>query len=171
MDAAGDFGFSFAGDHVDFAADAEGISPGEVEAGFYGEAGVGQDEALVVGFEVVEMGSVAVELGAYVVAGAVGEEFCEAGVADEVATGVVGLVAGDGVVGGEGLLDGFDGGVAGVANGGEDELLAVGGGRPTTPVQVMSYQTAVGSLASLPQMSMRTKSPVRMGRELAAVGS
>ncbi len=51
----------------------------------------------------------------------------EAGGADDVAGGVVGLPAGDGLVGGEGGLDGVDGGVAGVADGGEDELLAVGG--------------------------------------------
>ena len=106
MDTAGDFGFSFAGDHVDFAADAE--FAGEVEAGFYGEAGVGEDEALVVGFEVVEVGPVAVDVGADVVAGAVGEEICEARVADEVAAGFVGLPAGYGGVGGEGFLDGFD---------------------------------------------------------------
>ena len=125
LDAAGDLGFAFAGDHVDFAADAE--FAGEVEAGFDGEAGVGQDEALVVGFEVVEMRAVAVDFGADVVAGAVGEPVAEAGVADDVAGGVVGLPAGDGLVGGEGVLDGFDGGVAGVADGGEDELFALGG--------------------------------------------
>ena len=61
------------GDHVDFAAEAE--FAGEVEAGFDGEAGVGEDEADVVGFEVVEVGSGAVDFGADVVAGAVGEEF------------------------------------------------------------------------------------------------
>ena len=45
------------------------------------------------------------------------------------------------------------------------------GSRLTTPVQVMSYQMAGGWLASWAHMSMRTKSPLRMGRELAAVGS
>ena len=60
MYAAGDLGFAFAGDHVDLAADAE--LAWEVEAGFDGEAGVGEDEALVVGFEVVEVGAVAVDV-------------------------------------------------------------------------------------------------------------
>src|SRR5258708_10120458 len=128
VDAAGDLGFAFAGDHVELAANAEGIGiaggAGEVEAGFDGEAGVGQDEALVVGFEVVEMCAVAVEDGADVVAGAMGEKVAEAGFADDVAGGVVGLPAGDGSICGKGLLHGFDGGVAGVADGGEDELLA-----------------------------------------------
>ena len=40
LDAAGDLGLAFAGDHVDLAADAE--FAGEVEAGFDGEAGVGR---------------------------------------------------------------------------------------------------------------------------------
>ncbi len=79
------------------------------------------------GFEVVEVGAVAVDFGADVVAGAVGEGVAEAGFDDEAAGGVVGLPACDGLVGGEGFLHGFDGGVAGVADGGEDELLAVGG--------------------------------------------
>jgi hypothetical protein len=52
-----------------------------------------------VGFEVVEVGAVAVEFGGDVVAGAVGEELAEAGVADDGAGGVVGLPAGDGLVG------------------------------------------------------------------------
>ena len=98
MDAAGDLGFAGAGDHVDLVADAE--FAGEVEAGFDGEAGVGEDEADVVGLEVVEVGAVAVEFGRDVVAGAVGEAVGEACVADDVAGGVVGLPACDGGVGG-----------------------------------------------------------------------
>src|SRR6266481_1642088 len=73
------------------------------------------------------MRAVAVDDGADVVAGAVGEKVAEAGFADEVAGGVVGLPAGDGLVCGEGVLHGFDGGVAGVADGVEDELFAFGG--------------------------------------------
>ncbi len=124
MDASCDFGFAFAGDHVDLAADAE--LAGKVEAGFDGEAGVGEDEALVVGLEVVEVGTIAVELRADVVSGAVSEGVSEACGADEVASGIVGLPACDGLVGGEGVLYGFDGGVACVADGGEDELLTFG---------------------------------------------
>ena len=62
----------------------------------------------------------------------VGEEFAEAGLADDFAGGVVGLVAVEEAGGvdalfGEGALDAGDGGVAGFANGGED-LLFEGGG-------------------------------------------
>ena len=128
-------------------------------------------QAVVVGFEVVEVGAAAVELGADVVAGAVGEVVAEAGVADDVAGGVVGLPAGDGLVGGEGVLDGCDGGVAGVADGVEDELLAVGGLAADDAGPGDVVVDGVGLVASLAQMSMRTKSPGRMGREFSAVGS
>ena len=79
------------------------------------------------GLEIVEVRAVAVERDFDVVAGAVGEEVAEAGVADDGAGGVVGLPAGDGAALGVGALDGCDGGVAGVADGVEDELLAGGG--------------------------------------------
>ncbi len=130
MEGAGDDGAGGEGDHVDLAAYAE--LAGEVDAGFDGEAGVGEEEALVVGFEVVEVGAVAVEDDGDVVAGAVGKEVAEAGVADDGAGGVVGLPACDGAGGlarggRVGALYGFDGGVAGVADGVEDELLAGGG--------------------------------------------
>ena len=71
LDAAGDVGLAGVGDHVDFAADTE--LAGEVEAGFDGEAGVGEDEADVMGLEVVEVGAVAVEFGCDVVPGTVGK--------------------------------------------------------------------------------------------------
>ena len=73
------------------------------------------------------MRAVAVQGDVDVVAGAVGEEVAEAGVADDGAGCVVGLPAGDGTAFGVGALDGVDGGVARVADGIEDELLAVGG--------------------------------------------
>jgi len=82
LNSAGDFGFAFAGDHVDFAAYAE--LAGEIEAGFDGEAGVGEDETLVVGLEIIKVRAVAVKFGADVVTGAVGERVAEAGVADDV---------------------------------------------------------------------------------------
>jgi hypothetical protein len=125
LDAAGYFSVGGGGDHVDLAADAE--FAGEVDAGFDGEAGVGEEDAGVVGFEVVEVGAGAVDVGADVVAGAVGEPTGVSGVADDGAGGVVGLVAGDGRVSDVGCLDGRDGGVAGAANGGEDGLFALGG--------------------------------------------
>ena len=99
---------------------------------------MGQDAARVVGFEVVEVRAGAVNLVGDVVAGAVHEEIAEAGVADDGAGGVVGLEAVDGAVFGEGLLDGCDGGVTGVADGIKNHLLFVRGSRPMTPVQVMS---------------------------------
>ena len=79
------------------------------------------------GLEVVEVGAVAVQGDFDVVAGAVGEEVAKAGVADDGAGGVVGLPAGDGAAFGVGALNGLDGGIAGVADGVEDELLAGGG--------------------------------------------
>ncbi len=63
----------------------------EVDAGFDGEAGVGQDQALVVGFEVVKIGSVAVSLGGDAVPRPMGEVLSEAGVADHSAGCIVGL--------------------------------------------------------------------------------
>ena len=91
--------------------------------------------------------------------------------ADDVAGGVVGLPAGDGRACGEGVPDGCDGGVAGVADGFEDELLAVGGFAIDDAGPGDVVEDGVGRLASLAQMSMRTKSPLRMGFEVAAVGS
>ncbi len=88
LDSAGYGGVVAGGDHVDFAADAEFR---EVDAGFDGEAGEGEDAAGVVGFEVVEVSAGAVELSADVVAGAVGEVLAVAGGADDGAGGVVGL--------------------------------------------------------------------------------
>jgi hypothetical protein len=125
LDAAGDLRGTFAGDHVNFAADAE--FAGEIESGFDGEAGVGEDEALVVGFEIVEMRSAAMQVRGDAVAGAMGEEVGETGGTDDVSGSLIGLPASNGLVVGVGLGDGGDGGVAGVANGGEDELLALGG--------------------------------------------
>ncbi len=126
LDFAGDPGFVGGGDHVDFAADAE---LGEVDAGLDGEAGVGQDAAVVVGFEVVEVGAGAVDFVGDVVAGAVGEVVGETGGADDGAGSVVGFEAADGAAFSEGLFDGGDGGVAGVADGFKDELFALGWAR------------------------------------------
>src|SRR6185437_11657925 len=120
-----DHGLAGARDHVHFTADAE--LAGEVDTGLDGEARVGQQQALVMRLEVIEVGSVAVNLGRDVVAGAMREKFLEPGAAGDVAGGVVGLPAGDRPVGGVGLLDGGDGGVAGGADGGEDVALAFGG--------------------------------------------
>src|SRR5215472_3662723 len=118
---------SFAGprDHIHLAADTE--LAGKVDAGLDGEAGVGQQDALIVCLEIVQMRAVAVQFTGDVMTGAVREKIAEPSVADDVAGGVVGLPAGDGGVGGVGLFDGGDGGVAGLAHDGEDVALVVGG--------------------------------------------
>src|SRR5271154_3260097 len=81
---AGDPGSAGGGEHVHFAADAElgvgAIVGRQVDAGLDAEAGVGQNLALVVSFEVIEMRAGAVELGGDVVAGAMGEIVAESGV-------------------------------------------------------------------------------------------
>src|ERR1019366_4928185 len=115
-----DPGFAGGGEHVYFAADAE---LREIDAGLDGEAGVRQQAALVVGFKIVEVRAGAVNLMDDIVAGAMGEVLAESGGADDGAGGIVGFESANGAVGGEGLLDSGDGGVAGVADGFEDELL------------------------------------------------
>jgi hypothetical protein len=89
---AGDPGFAGGGEHVDLAADSElGMADWPADrCRVRREAGVGQDLALVVGFEVVEVRAGAVQFGGDVVAGAVGEVLAEAGLADDFAGGVVG---------------------------------------------------------------------------------
>ena len=88
---------------------------------------MGEDEAVVVGFEVVKVGAGAVEVLGYVVAGAVGEVVGETGGADYGAGCVVGLEAADGAPQGECLLDGGDGGVTGGAD--YFKYLLLAGGR------------------------------------------
>ena len=118
LDSSGDAGAALAGDHVDLAADAE---LGEVDAGSTEKQVLGRMQALVVGFEIVEVGAGAVDLVGDVVAGAVGEVVGESCRADDGAGGVVGFEAADGAVCGEGGCDGADGGIARVADGFEDE--------------------------------------------------
>ena len=63
----------------------------KVDSRLHGEAGVGQNQAIVVGLEVVEIGSVAMGLGGDAVPGAMSEVFCETGVAYHCAGGIVRL--------------------------------------------------------------------------------
>src|SRR5882757_4911299 len=63
----------------------------EIDSRFHGEAGVGQDQALVVGFEVVEVGSVAVGFGGDAMPRPMGEVLSEAGTANHRTGSVVGL--------------------------------------------------------------------------------
>src|SRR5579859_4116291 len=74
--------------HIDFAAHSKFR---EVDARFHGEAGVGQDQALVVSFEVVQVSSVAVGLGGDAMPRPMREVRSEAGVADHHPGCVVGL--------------------------------------------------------------------------------
>ena len=167
LDFAGDPGFAGGGEHVDFAADAE---LGEVDAGLDGEAGVGQEPALVVGLEVVEVRAGAVNFVGDVVAGAVGEVVGESGRADDGAGRIVGFEAADGAAVGEGLLDGGDGSVAGVADGFKDALLALAGFAADDAGPGDVVEDAVG-LSTRPQMSMRRKSPSLIAAVWSAVGS
>ncbi len=123
MDFAGDPGFAGGGEHVDFAADSEF---GEIDAGFDGEAGVGEDEALVVGFKVIQIRTGAVYLIADIVAGTVGEVLGKPCGVDDGTGGVIGLKTVDGTVGGKGGFDILDGGIAGGGDGAEDVLLFFG---------------------------------------------
>ena len=90
LDAAGDPGFAGGGEHVDFTAHAKF---GQVDAGLDGEAGVGQDAALVVSFKIVEVRAGTVNLVRDVVAGAMGEEVAKAGGANDGAGCIIGLEA------------------------------------------------------------------------------
>src|SRR5450631_891375 len=76
------------GQHVYFAAYSK---IREVDARFHGEASVGPDQALVVGFEVVQVGPVAVSLGRDAVSRPMSEVLPKASVADHSAGRVVGL--------------------------------------------------------------------------------
>ena len=88
---------------------------------------LGRDLAVVVRLEIVEMRARAVDFMGDVVAGAMGKVVCKAGSADDGASRIVSFESADRAVFGEGLLDGIDGCVAGVAHGLKDELLALGG--------------------------------------------
>ena len=101
LEAAGDVDLAVGVDEdVDFAADAEF---GVVDAGFDGEAGAGEDEAFVVGFEVVEVGAIAVDFLTDGVAGAVDEGGSVAGGFDDVAGRAVEFPALEGAAVGVGL--------------------------------------------------------------------
>jgi hypothetical protein len=123
------------GQHIYFAAHAEFR---EIDSRFYREAGVRQNQALVVGFEIVQIGSIAVGLHGYAVPRPVGEVLCEAGVANHTAGRIIGLPSRQRPACSERLLHSLDGRIPCLRNHGEDLPFAVAGSRPTTPVQVMS---------------------------------
>ena len=135
LQPAGDPGFVVAGHHVHFAADAEVF---QVDSGLDREAGVRKDEALVVGLEIVEVRAVAVQLGANVVAGAVGEVLRIAGIADHGAGGIVRLPAGYRLPCREGLLDLMIAASRALRTVLKTACSCAVGSRSTTPVQVMS---------------------------------
>lgn len=123
LDAAGDLGGGFGAEDIDFAANAEF---GEVDAGFDGEEGAGDDGAVVVGLVVVHIGAVAVDLLADGVAGAVEEVLVEGAFFEEAAAGIVDFEAVELPALTGGGLDAADGGVAGAGDGGKDVEHGVG---------------------------------------------
>ena len=130
-----DFGLQrSAGDHdvtatldedVDFAADTE---VGEVDAGFNGEQGAWEDAAIVAGFEVIHVSSVAMNLLSEVMAGAMAEGVAIAGGINHSADGIINISAGDGQAGSKGIADAGDAGVAGGSDDFEDLSVSVGDG-------------------------------------------
>ena len=109
-------------DHIHLAANPE--FSGKIDAGLDREAGVRQQQPLVVGFEIIQVGSVAMQVDFNIVARAVGEPLAKTGRANDVACGVIGLPAWDRATLGIGALHDLDRGIAGIAHGVEDELLA-----------------------------------------------
>ncbi len=90
MNGAGDTGFVFVDVDVDFAAQAE---IRQVDAGFDGVAGAGDQMADVVSFEAVHVDAIAVNGFPEAVAGAVSEIFAVAGFFDDGAGSFVDLPA------------------------------------------------------------------------------
>src|ERR1022692_2021146 len=99
--------------HIHLRADAEVF---EVDAGLDGEAGPGHDAALVVGFQVVHIGAVAVHFLAYGVTGAMHEIVAVAAAGYVSARGVVHFVAAQLMAGRHCVLHPRDGGVARAAH-------------------------------------------------------
>ena len=124
LQAAGDLGGINPGDHVHLTANPE--LSGEVGTGLNGEAGSRQEDPLIVCFQIIEMGSTAMEDISDIVARAVREGFAEAACLEHGAGSVIGLEAGDWQVAGKGVADLLDRRVPSVTNGGEDGLLARG---------------------------------------------
>ena len=110
-----------AGDHVDLRPHTE--LTGKVKARLHGKAGVGQQQALVVCFEVIEMRSIAMQGGRDVMPGAMGKELRQPRSADHVAGRIIRFPAGDGLRGRVGCLDLRDRGVAGIAHRVENVLF------------------------------------------------
>lgn len=121
LEAAGDVDLAGGVDEdVDLATDAEF---GVVDAGFDGEAGVGEDQAFVVGFEVVEVSAIAVDFLADGVSRAVDEGGSVACVFDDVTGRSVEFPALEGAALVVGFSGGGDGGVTGAGDDGEDFLI------------------------------------------------
>ena len=135
LDFARHPGLAGRGEHVDLAAHAE---LGQIDARLDGEAGIGQDAALVVGFQVVEMRAGAVDLLGDIVAGAMGEELAEAGGANDGAGRIVGLESADRAAGGKGCSTAAMAASRALRTVSKTSCSRSVGSRPTTPVQVMS---------------------------------
>src|SRR5437868_10689007 len=111
------------GDHVDLAAHPE--LAGKVEPRFDGKTGVRQDEPHIVGFEVIQMSTAAVDIDADVVTGAVREPVAVTCGADHFSRRIVRIAAPNRLIRGERLLHSSDRGVASGANNIEDSPLAL----------------------------------------------
>src|SRR5262245_45461966 len=122
--AAGDVdGAASVDEDIDLAADAE---LRQVDPRLDGEAGARQDAALLVSFQVVHVGAVAVRLLADRVPGAVAEVLAVAGLLDHVAGGSVHLPALEGLLAGVGGAYPVDGGIAGPGDDAEHPVILLG---------------------------------------------
>src|SRR5579864_411855 len=108
---------------IDFTAYSELAR--QVNAGFNGEAGIGNDLAFILGFQIVHIGPVSMHVLTDGVPGAVGEVFAKAGRGNVSASRFVHFPAGNFAPGGESFLDLFDSCIAGVADNIEDFYLLV----------------------------------------------
>src|SRR5579875_1341733 len=122
---AGDGRAAGPGDHVDLAAHPK--LTGKIQSGLYREAGVGQQEALVVGFQVVQMRAIAMQFDGDVVARAMREEGTEATGVNDLPGGIVRLPARDGLSRGVGGFDACDGRIPRIAHKVEDLPFAPSG--------------------------------------------
>src|SRR5581483_7734850 len=124
LDPAGHSAAALAHHHVHFAAHAE---LGQIDAGLDGEAGVGQDLAIVLGLQIIKVRAVAVNVAGDGVPGAMDKVLPPAFRLNEVAHRLVHFPAVNLALGLECLLHGANAGVACAAYNLEDLSLLVAG--------------------------------------------
>src|SRR4051812_19164206 len=116
LDAAGDPRVVIADEHVDLRAHAE---VREIDPGLHGETAPGHDAPLVVSFEIIHVGAVAMDLDTDRVSSAVGEELGVPGFGNHRAAGVIHFEAAQRLALRDGGLHACDGCVTRVAHGGK----------------------------------------------------